>query len=267
MPSQIIDLLDLAKKYGVDGVKPFVSHFLERDWPPTLVEWLRQQTEFVRLKDLWLAESDVLGELTLDDMCPDPATAIRIGQAYNIPSILSAAFYCISEIDIDDDWDRWHLEGSDWKFSGGGDLTPTDPTKNWRRTARWSQLDKQSLLQVFHGRKALQARKKVLSRVYNFEQALDGSKPQEGCQAELERLSGSYVIGDGNPEPLQTLMKMLKANRTNKWLCRACRNTVGWNIDNEMQKLWDDLPHIFSFAEPVVCAYTLNVLTVVSLAC
>ena len=57
MPSQIIDLLDLAKKYGVDGVKPFVSHFLERDWPPTLVEWLRQQTEFVRLKDLWLAES------------------------------------------------------------------------------------------------------------------------------------------------------------------------------------------------------------------
>ena len=198
----------------------------------------------MRLEELWVAYSDSMNDACLDDVAPDPTTAIRIGLDYDMPSILPAAFYCLSEIDIEDDWDRWH--GDDWHFFEGKDVTASDPTKKWRRTARWSKISQRVLFQVLLGKKALSARAAAFPRIYRFEEADDGSKPKESCKTELNRLAETFAVGSGNPEPLQTLMGMMKTNRTNKALCNACKRTVRKNIDKEMQMLWDDLPYMFS---------------------
>ena len=242
-------LLDVAKKYEVNGVQSFVLHYLERDWPTTLVGWLRQHGEMVRLKELWLADSTSIGDADLDDMYPDPAVAIRIGLDHNIPSILPAAFYCLSEIDIEEDWDRWHT--SEWKFSRVEDgAQPSNPLGQWKRTARWSKVDKDSLLRVLLGQRGLRARRSVLPRVYDFDKKHDTSTTSATCKAELDRLRKECRPSrSGNPEPLQTLVKMLTANRTNTTICDVCHDTLRANLDAELQKLWNDLPYIFSLRE------------------
>ena len=241
-------LLSLAEKYQVEGVKPFVLHLLERDWPPTLAEWLRGESELSRLTELWTAGCADLSAACPDDLYPiDPATAVDIGLAYSMPSILPAAFYALSSINLQDDWYRWNTNEK-WNYVESEDSRATDPKKYWRRTARWSWLDKDQLMKVLLGKQALQARQAVLGRVYRVVNPADTGKAKQRCVDELSRLETEYTVGSAaNPhKPLQVLVKMLMTLKYNRTLCKGCRDLVRANINKEMEKLWTDLPQMFS---------------------
>ena len=248
----MFNLLAIAKKYNVEGAKPFVLHLLEKRWPTTLIDWLGLQGESSRLRDLWTSRCTDLVNTSLDSLYPiDPAAAVYMGTAFDMPSVLPAAFYALSAIDFQDDWDRWNAPAT-WNYTESEDLTTTNPCKSWRRTARWSWLTKETLMKLLLGKQALQARRAALWRVYTVNGVAEAAHGKQPCQEELARLTNDYgatFAGSGHTEPLQALTHMLTKIRSNKTMCRPCRAAVRSNINKELKKLWADLPGMFSLAQ------------------
>ena len=251
-------LLLLAQIYNVSGVPPLISNLLEDHFPPTFSEWVRVQDDASRLQDLWAARCAGIASNTVDDLFPlNPASAVYIALKYNMPSILPAAFYALSTIDFQDDWDRWRAGPAEqWRYTTTEDVKPSDPLRCGRRTAQWARLEKDALMKVILGKRALQGRRAVLGRVF----APGGGGQvecvrQDRCPHVLTRLAEDYnttFAGSGPWDPLQALLKTFTSVSANKTLCKICRIAVRTNINGEMVKLWKDLPQIFSLGgQPV----------------
>ena len=235
-------MLKVAEKYQVDTVKRFVTAQMERDWPTSIFEWATQRAELSHVEML-----DSLGMTSVDgpypdDVFPEPAAAIRLAVDYGIPSILPAAFYCLSTIGIEDDWDRYR--GGPWLF-GEQKNQSTSPICTLRRTARWSLLDKDILQRLFIGRTELDRRMQRFGP-HSIEHPCNTSGKCSVSLVELWNVWMARVEGRRRAYPvLEAFFEFVRETRGSS-LCWLCQKMFAKEIDDEMCKVWNDLPRIFS---------------------
>ena len=243
---EFMSLLDVAKKYEVPSIRPFVVNELEKDWPTDLTEWIFKHGELTQLEALIDAWSELRNDVYPDEHFPEPAVAVRIAIDYHIPSILPAAFYCLSDVEITDDWDRYH-GCDDWKF---GDQTAHDieenPIIDLRRTARWSLLDRDTLYLALLGRTELKRRQR------DFFTLTSPSKMclEKTCYSALQKLQTryhkSYRDLKSHPGPLQSLIQLLQDLGRDEGICYFCSKELRREIDTEVRSIWHVLPRIFA---------------------
>ncbi|TFY59753.1 hypothetical protein EVG20_g7669 [Dentipellis fragilis] len=115
-------LLRMADKFQVDVLRDRIVAQLVSDWPQTIRQWDKLESEIQTR----------------------PASAIRLARDFNIPEILGTAFYHLSRINIEHDWDS----------SRGVDKhgKPARVSNHRRRTARWDLLEKEDHMPLSRGR-------------------------------------------------------------------------------------------------------------------
>ena len=241
----MMPLLKLADKYQVDGIRALCVARLEEDWPTTWRAWYRQQADidFVqRMSDYRNPEEASF----VDSVFPEPASAICIALEHDIPDILPAALYCLSQLEIKDDWDRYN--GRSFKFwTGGRKPSWPTPAEEGRRTARWMLLDKDTLHSVLWARDALSLRAFQLIEFFvpRMTPVCVLPKCRDGIKqvAELNALL-TKPKGDEQRDPLGKLMEM-HTLVTGASICCSCEFHLRAEIENEMQTVWDELPQLF----------------------
>ena len=234
-----LTLLKVSEKYQVDVVKRFVVAHLENDWPLSITEWSTQHAQLKQIETLHATSADPIADgLKPDDIFPEPAAAIRLAVDYSIPSILPAAFHCLSTINVEDDWDR-HRSGS-WLFGAQG-TESAPPIPFLRRTARWSLLDRDNVYRLLIGRSELGRR--IQRTKSNFGGCYSGQ-----C-AQASQVFRTNVIkpqtAHWQAPALGALLDLIEKTRTSS-LCSSCKSQYLKNINDGMRKIWDDLPRIFS---------------------
>lgn len=81
----------------------------------------------------------------MDEILPEPASAIRLARDCDIPSILPAAFYHLSRLGIEHEWDRARRTPGEY----------TEFSQYYgpkQRTAHWSLLDGDDMRRVLRGK-------------------------------------------------------------------------------------------------------------------
>lgn len=92
--------MKIATKYEVDSVCKAIKNHLESEWPQTLDELIRLQ------KDVLVAKSECISpNPDFYKIFPEPASAIRLATDFDVPSILPTAYYILSTLDADVNWD------------------------------------------------------------------------------------------------------------------------------------------------------------------
>ena len=248
-------LLELAKKYEIDAVKDFVRQHLINDWPVTLKEWKCQQAEIAQLEEMYCktchptrtldAES-----LYLSDLFPEPASVVKLCVTYGIREPLPAAFYQLSTIRFEDDYDRWKNEdGTSWQYLDFWDPTQEDcsPLVHWRRTARWSLLDGDLFMRLLTGRSFLHRQQGKIKHFLST--AKDCERPLQ-CTVEFEDLQdGTEKSSTKHGEPpgfLETLWRRVLEMEARDNLCEPCLKNNWERIEELMRNGWDVLPDVFA---------------------
>lgn len=103
-PFAVRAMLSMATKYQISYIRDCIVERLESDWPQTILSWDTLEGEIERTTE----HSNV--HWYTDDRFPEPASAIRLARDFNIPSILPAAFYQLSRLNIADDHARQRKE-------------------------------------------------------------------------------------------------------------------------------------------------------------
>ncbi|TFY59413.1 hypothetical protein EVG20_g7800 [Dentipellis fragilis] len=144
-PFKARPLLRMADKFQVDALRSHIVAQFVSDWPVAIRQWDKLESEIQAREKA--GDSDIFYDVddpNIDDQYPEPASAIRLARDFNIPEILAPAFYHLSRINIEHDWDA----------SRGVDLhgKPTRVSNHFRRTARWDLLEKEDYVSVLRGR-------------------------------------------------------------------------------------------------------------------
>ena len=233
----------------MDTIKAFTLHCLEEQWPATLDGWQHQQAWKLHLQNSRRVESGHVHD-DPDDKFKNAVKAIRDGYRYNMPSILPAAFYCLVGSPVKIKGDLWLVDKQDEK--GKIPHTPSKSSTNWRDVVPSELIDKKIALHAIIGAKRLQERERGFWRIYDFSVNEDGKDTAHHRCAErrLEYLEDDYEADTSTPtKPLETLTAMLTKASYDRHLCPPCRETVCARIVDEMRRLWDDLPKIFSLVD------------------
>ena len=252
---RFMGLMELAKKYEIEAVRAFVTQHIKNDWPTTLEEWQGQQAEIARLEEKHCrachpsrAEAEAP---YLSSLFPEPASVIKLCMKYHIHEPLSAAFYQLSLIKPADDFDRWKNEnGKPWKYSQlqRGDINYPGPLDHWRRTARWSLLDGDVFMRLLLGREALDDIRRVFVVPRASKTCTRGGQ-YRSCSKELEEIYGTkFTTTHGEPlgffEHCARVALELKSRA-----CDSCYERNRGLLDTVMQRIWSQLPHVFSVTE------------------
>lgn len=137
-PLNISPALRLANKYLIEPLRDHLIKTVVRDWPLTLHDWDRHQAEICALLNLSHYKFLLVGAWAIPygPKVPEPASAIRFALEFGCLDILPAAFYTLSRISIEHDWDN-------------------DGYDHWARPARWSILQARDFIVLLRGAKAI----------------------------------------------------------------------------------------------------------------
>ncbi|KAA1474143.1 hypothetical protein DENSPDRAFT_315341 [Dentipellis sp. KUC8613] len=142
-PLRVKPLLLLADKYDIQHLRTLIVKRLEDDWPRSLLQWDSLEADIAGRLESYRAHG--LAGCELEDDFPEPGSAIEVARQCNIPSILPAAFYNLSRLSIEFDWDNVRDPYS-------------DPPEDWysgTRSARWSCIAREDFVCLLQGRARL----------------------------------------------------------------------------------------------------------------
>lgn len=106
------------------------------DWPCTLQEWDRQEAEISAMANAGTTSGKPCSKLSRS--VPEPVAAIAFALEFGCTEVLPAAFYTLSRIPINCDWDR-----------------ARPPGESSVRLARWSMLESHNFIRFLRGCSAL----------------------------------------------------------------------------------------------------------------
>ncbi|TFY54803.1 hypothetical protein EVG20_g9560 [Dentipellis fragilis] len=235
-PLRVKSLLILADKYDVQHLRELIVNRLEDDWPQSLFEWdsleaeVSSKVEACTLHDI--SATDV------DDDYPEPGSAIQLARQCNIPNILPAAFYHLSRISIDFDWDHLRTaEGSApeaW-YTGGS------------RSARWNCLSKEDFICLLQGRARL-------AEYVEDTLCLQSAYPKAHAGGDCSEADWSTFWHQFRKECKQDLdiLAVLRLyselfNDVTAWkgLCISCRAKISSQATTARQEIWRQIPTFF----------------------
>ncbi|KDQ49678.1 hypothetical protein JAAARDRAFT_143067 [Jaapia argillacea MUCL 33604] len=228
-PLRIRGVLKLATKYQIEHLRSRIVKHIEADWPSTLSDWdvLEDHIESMKRRN---RTSDPI----FDAQLPEPAAAIRLARECDIPGILPAAFYHLSRIHPEMDWDECRSV-----------TVPLELLSNLRkgeRSARWDLLDKRDLMRLLHGIRNIQ-----WSEVIIYES-------METFTAECTNAKGCHTIiksfcrrrDKQDRDPLAYLRDRFTFSRLiADQLCDKCATTISTCVQRNRQTFWEELPNLF----------------------
>ena len=227
--------LKLAIKFDCDALRARLVENIEADWPQTLTQWDARQKEAIIARSEHLnSKTGKVDNLFLDDRLPEPASAIRLAIDFNIPSILPAAFYQLSLLGTEADWDAYR----------------EDPSKRLRfgaRSARWKLLDREDLMRLVHGQKQLAAYTRAIGT------DLFGKCPRNSQGCSKARNDCWKYMQESAPvsmdDPLDILRDcMALQDVIAKLPCPSCTTEITSLARNKRQALWNHLPAFFNLS-------------------
>lgn len=290
-------VMDIAAKYQVANVRPFIVNQLTAEWPKQLLPWLLRHNELkTAYKVISFADDSLFNPdehfRWVQNRAPDPASAIRIALDHNIPSILPVAFYTLCQVDAEADYNRWEHEK--WSFECQDYVNRLDTftysdrcyDHGIERLARWDLVDRDSMYRLAMGKRALTDTNLNLSSVFvsqskktdDIDHQPEECKTKERCRAERVRLEKVHRLQiqpysmSGNdsiqrPDPLARLWGWWEEEDLSGDLCESCAVTLKQRIRDKMEQIWEDLPHMFhldslklgqSVLVPVALTYRAN---------
>ena len=158
--AHIYGLMKLSDKYQLTSISKVILERLDEDWPKTLLAVLRLQADadFLRSSNLGSIVSTGIYWSRIGSALPDPATAIRLANDFNIPSILPTAFYLLAT----EDSTMYNKTG---KPNKGRDRSNSYPS--W--TIRWDLLSESDMLRYYQGKELLLQELKRVHSVFSIE--------------------------------------------------------------------------------------------------
>jgi len=237
-PSAVKRVLALANKYGMDHLRHRIVMHVEADWPQSLWQWDRLEAEIHSMVQTWPEEHGLYipNVDNIDDILPEPASAIRLGRECDIPSILPAAFYHLSRLSIHDDRTsqraaRGHEAADFFCFDG-------------RRTADWTILSSADYICLLKGRAMIATFSQELFTVPqlgNYQHSIDGCVHSE--QATL--LVQIREACRRSPDVLETSRRYLERESFGDQVCSICVIYIRKELRNFRHSLWAKLPQFF----------------------
>lgn len=242
--------MKLAHKYEMESIRRCVSSVLKESWPETFTQWSRLREEQILLKHRHLeraGDNFLLDGKSLDDSLPEPASAIRLAQDFDIHSILPSAYYALASIPVSHDWDEVRSHSAESLHS------------TTFRTARWS------LLRVEDLRRLLRGRETLIQALANIVEEYSSIKR---LQELMSPCTEAYSCGQGMPSTIQWwmlavfddtvqqakhpdpigLMDSLCNSRSNWSLCQNCANALQNHMRLQQETTWGAIPGAFGIS-------------------
>jgi hypothetical protein len=237
--------LKVMEKYQADKLRDRLVRHIEADWPKSPLEWiaLHKMRQAYAESNKYLRELD--SKTPLEEMFPEPVSAICLARECDIPSILPAAFLALVGIEQTHDWENIREDYKSLPF----DL----------RSARWSLLSEDDLDRLEHGKAELLAQCLVV-RATVFDVPADMCEGTVlDCQAELKFRLGrgwsdhrnrvrTWRHPEENPNPMLILQE-IDEDAQDFDLCEPCHECMRSNIAKAMKECWAELPKAFNLSD------------------
>lgn len=222
----------MANKYQIAHIRDCIVGRLESDWPQSLAACDALEGGLERIID------HIGAPWYIDDLFPDPASAIRLGRDCGVPTILPAAFYQLSRLKISNDRAR---RGAGWKAMETFD----------ERTARWDLLSGDDLLCLMRGQSKL--RNFILGFSTRF------SCPQSDWKSRCRVMTRMCNISEDQSAATATDIlehfrsfetAFRKAVEEPGWdVCQECEEAVRDQLNTIREEIWRKLPEYFELGE------------------
>ncbi|KAJ6539573.1 hypothetical protein B0H19DRAFT_1003061 [Mycena capillaripes] len=217
-PINVRRTLAMATKYEMEPLRDRIVTQLQADWPNSLAEWDRLETEVQGfMKEHGSREDSMVDGLYIDERLPEPAAAIRISMDWNIPKIRPSAVYHLSRLSIDHDWLEYRKDRT-WL--------------NLSRTARWD------LLQAADLKMVLKLREVVAEHDFDsFYASAKTCRTPDDCSDFWDTISLRWQRAT---DPLD-LMRKFTETRPAHGLCKYCWNEVREDVRQCRATLWNEI--------------------------
>ncbi|EKM50913.1 uncharacterized protein PHACADRAFT_104048 [Phanerochaete carnosa HHB-10118-sp] len=220
-PLLLSGLLDISDKYKIPGIVSVIKEHVRKEWPTTLAGWEIRQIE--------------LQSTATHDILPEPVSAIQFATAYDIPSILPAAFYHLAVLPTKRDWhdvpERPSLPAQSYPVANS-------------HAARWFSLDDCNAVRFTKGRDAMLE--------YYFAHFADNMVPvtdaygrrDTGCICKFESLQTEMQCAGvcQNLDCLQELKRLIERCDHAHGFCGRCVTRVRQNFAKLRADIWNRLP-------------------------
>ncbi|KAJ7232197.1 hypothetical protein B0H12DRAFT_1029079 [Mycena haematopus] len=217
-PINVRRTLAMATKYEMDGLRDRIVTQLQADWPQSLVEWDRLETEIRCLEEEHESAEDddyMVDDLYLDERLPEPAAAIRLAMDWNVPKIMPSAVYHLSRLKTSDDWLERHQSRTNLYLD---------------RTARWDLLEAPDLKLVLKVRE-------ILTSFYYFPLHITaGSCDSETCDDQWRKTYCQWQVAR---DPLDLMKKFVDTRPRD--LCKHCWKNLRESVQQCRFKVWDKI--------------------------
>ncbi|KAH8113884.1 hypothetical protein DFH11DRAFT_1509743 [Phellopilus nigrolimitatus] len=224
-PLEVQEVLAAAQKYEMENLcNRIISHILA-DWPCSLGSW-----DLAEARHSLLTECDDSDD-PVDDLVPEPASAIVLARTCDIRDILPAAFYSLARIRTEDDYDMNHTFPDDMSY-----LT---------RTARWKLLSLDDIQHLNRGRDQLE----ILVRDLKFKWTRTPSCfPGNACAvAHKELVRQVKLEAYDSRDILAVLWKFSSPGVVVREFtcCVACGDELLVKMRDKRMNIWDNLRAYF----------------------
>ena len=239
--------MKLATKYQVKSIREAIINTMKESWPIEFAQWEEQRHHEQALRKRYRDsqwDNDDEGRIDgkyLDDCLPEPAAAIRFAHDYGVLDILPAAYFALSLIPAENDWDKIRRD------------EPSKLANPDIRTARWSLLHPEEIQRVLVGREMLMA---SVALIYESCQTDNLEAVLEGCTASCSQKFPNlvdywqkkifrHVLWDSRrPNPIELQYKIL-ATRSDWGLCGRCGDVLYDHNGYQQECIWLSLPKTF----------------------
>ncbi|KAJ7490351.1 hypothetical protein B0H11DRAFT_1719442 [Mycena galericulata] len=217
-PIRVRRTLAMATKYEMESLRDRIISQLAADWPTSLPEWDRLETEIRGMeKELKSSDEHTVDDLYLDERLPEPVTAIRLARDFGIPKILPSTFYHLSRLSTEDDWLSYRQNRANLGVN---------------RTARWDLLHADDYKLLLKLREAIQECVDLCPR------------PNKSCLTpdacanwwRRTNLSWGFAVND----PLDEMRKFVAARPAHS-ICRVCWTDTTDAIEECRSNMWDNI--------------------------
>ena len=238
-------VMRLAIKYEIESLRATVVRVMEDSWPVTFSEW-RQYRAYVEslVDEMNRKDEDLVDGRYLDDVLPEPASAIRLARDFGIPSILPYAFSVLSMRNAQMEWDEVRANNPDLLVLG-------------RSTARWPMLHVEEYRILLHGKDVLAVRGGNLVTALQKSDQLAKTIhicPRTSCRTDLDRIVNGWKTRyfghslDPNrhspSHPLRLLIELFDT-RSDWELCKDCAKELEKHLVALQKIEWDALEGVF----------------------
>lgn len=236
-PYSVRQVLSLANKYDMDVLRNRIIEHVQQDWPPSLWQWDKLESEINSMKNIWHIEQGDDQCSYVDDHLPEPASAIRLARDCNVPAVLPAAFYHLSRLSIYDNRveARHLLDPNSICCEGLG---------NGRRTAEWNLLDTEDFICLLKGQARLSV---AAAEMLHFKDCSQEEHWSDNCSlAQRQKLFQDIRNACRySRDILRTSREFMERGTFGSQICYLCNSRIRDELASFRLLLWMKLGDLF----------------------